>query len=103
VKESGLPKSERRSRYLDGSPNSKIAVGRGLDALHEIGKTEVDLDLHEIATHEDAESFRFHGLPTILINGRDPFADAAPRLACLVVSTGPSGVSQERRLWRSIA
>jgi hypothetical protein len=90
-----LPKSERRSRYLDGCPNSKIAVWRGQDALHEIGKTEVDLDLHEIATHEDEESFRFHGSPTILINGRDPFADAAPRLAFLVVYTGPSGVSQE--------
>jgi hypothetical protein len=58
VKESGLPKSERRSRYLDGSPNSKIAVGRDQHALHEIGKREVDLDPYGIATHEDTESFR---------------------------------------------
>jgi hypothetical protein len=75
--ESGLPKG-RSGRYLDGCPNSKIAVERVQHALHEIGKREVDLGLHVIATHEDAESFLFTGAPTILINGRDPLRRCRP-------------------------
>jgi hypothetical protein len=74
-------------QYFDGCPNWKTTaahlatlVGEGLDA-------GVDYEL--IDTHELAVARGFHGSPTVLIDGVDPFADdnAPVGLACRVYQT----------------
>lgn len=50
----------------------------------------MDLEYQRIETPEDAEKYQFAGSPTLLINGRDPFAsdDLAPiGLACRTYMT----------------
>jgi hypothetical protein len=43
----------------------------------------------EVTTAEQAEATGFRGSPTVLVNGRDPFADAAipTSLSCRVYQT----------------
>jgi hypothetical protein len=74
-------------QYFDGCPNWKTTaahltalVGEGLDAT---------IDYELIDTHELAAARDFHGSPTVLIDGVDPFADdSAPvGLACRVYKT----------------
>jgi hypothetical protein len=54
-----------------------------------MGSPNQELVLERVATPEDAERLRFRGSPTILIDGRDPFAnEAAPfGLSCRVYRT----------------
>lgn len=74
-------------QYFDGCPNWKTTaahlatlVGEGLDATVEYEL----IDTHELAVARD-----FHGSPTVLIDGVDPFADdnAPVGLACRVYET----------------
>lgn len=74
-------------QYFDDCPNWKIAaehlttlVDHGLDATIEYEL----IDTHELAVARD-----FHGSPTVLIDGVDPFAnDNTPvGLACRVYQT----------------
>jgi hypothetical protein len=50
---------------------------------------DTDVVLVEVATPEDAERLRFRGSPTVLVDGRDPFAeeDAPVGLSCRVFRT----------------
>ena len=54
---------------------------------------DADVVLVEVTTPEDAERLRFRGSPTVLVEGRDPFAeDADPvGLSCRVFRT-PEGL-----------
>jgi len=78
--------------YFDDCPNwttaserlTAVAASRGLV-----------VERRTVATVEEAEAERFRGSPTILIDGRDPFAsgDEPVGLACRVYQTpdGPAG------------
>ncbi len=77
--------------YFDGCPNwttadahlKRLAAARGLRVQHRI-----------VATAEDAQAVGLRGSPTILLDGRDPFASGeAPSLSCRIYSTpdGPAG------------
>lgn len=78
--------------HFDGCPNWTIAAERLDDIAARRG-----LVVHRrlITTSEDAEAERFRGSPTILVDGRDPFAtgDEPFGLACRIFETpdGPAG------------
>lgn len=81
--------------YFDGCPNWQQAEARVLEALHIVGLPKSTLVLEQVTTEEEAEQRRFRGSPTVLIDGRDPFADedAPTGLSCRLYTTpeGPSG------------
>lgn len=59
-------------------------------ALDDEGHQDVDITVDLVETPEDARRLRFVGSPTILVDGRDPFApDLAPPfgLSCRVYVT----------------
>ena len=78
--------------YFEGCPNWRT-VERRLRSLAE----EQDFDLHFrlVSTPEEAEAAQFRGSPTIVIDGRDPFAqgDEPFGLSCRLYRTpdGPAG------------
>lgn len=82
-------------QYLDSCPNWKTTDGRlrGVIARH---KLDVDLAYQLIESPEDAEKYSFHGSPSILVDGEDPFASAETRVgyACRIYDT-TSGESVE--------
>jgi hypothetical protein len=71
-------------QYFDGCPNWKTAAARVRQALDATGRAEVALEHEKVETLEDAERLGFVGSPTLLIDGRDPFATpgAPVGLAC---------------------
>lgn len=85
---------EIRLRYFDRCPNWQTVSQRLRDALREMGMNDMRLMLERVETTEDAERLRFIGSPTILIDGRDPFAgtDANFGLTCRVYQT-PEGLA----------
>jgi hypothetical protein len=80
--------------YFDGCPHWKVAEAR----LHEVldaGGEGGQIELRKVTTPEQAQRLKFQGSPSILIDGRDPFAgESGPiGLACRVYETedGPQG------------
>lgn len=81
-------------QYFDSCPNWELADERVRTAMSQLGIPVAEL-VHELVdTPEKAEALGFHGSPTILVNGRDPFANlAAPvGLSCRLFVT-PEGVA----------
>ncbi len=79
--------------YFDDCPNWRI-TNEHLEALNgEIGGLEISRV--EVTTPDDAERYRFRGSPSVLIDGRDAFADPDDPvgLSCRVYQTpdGPAG------------
>lgn len=78
--------------YFDVCPNWKVAAERLDDVA---GGRGVIVERRQVTTPEEAESARFRGSPTILIDGEDPFAsgDGPFGLACRMYQTsdGPAG------------
>lgn len=74
--------------YFDDCPNWHLLEGRLAQALAELGRDDV-VECRQVTTAEQAEALRFRGSPTLLVDGRDPFADAdAPvGLSCRVYRT----------------
>jgi hypothetical protein len=85
---------EIRLRYFEGCPHWKIAQDRLREALLAEDMADVEPILERLETPEDAERLRFIGSPTILLDGRDPFAEAtlAIGLTCRVYQT-PEGLA----------
>lgn len=88
-------------RYVAGCPNWRLADERVRRALADIGgAAEIRHELVE--GDEDVVRSAFHGSPTILVDGRDPFADeTAPLgLACRIYVTevGPQGAPSVTQL-----
>jgi glutaredoxin len=85
--------------YFDGCPNWE-ATYRHLETL--AAELEFELDRHHVATSEEAERLAFRGSPTVLVDGRDPFAtgDEPVGLACRVYPTdgGLAGAPTEQQL-----
>lgn len=79
--------------YFDDCPNWGIADGHLATLVGEIA--DIEISRIEVTTPEDAERYMFRGSPSILIDGRDPFAKATDPvgLSCRVYQTpdGPAG------------
>lgn len=75
-------------------PNGKPAAERLRAALDSLGLSDTTVTHRLVADQGEAEELGFTGSPTILINGRDPFAEAGrtPGLACRVYPT-PEGLA----------
>lgn len=79
-------------QYFDGCPNWEVLDRRLIEALN--GRTDASIVYQQVETAEEAMRLGFHGSPTILVDGVDPFAEAgAPfGLACRVFRT-PDGLA----------
>ncbi len=79
-------------QFFDGCPNWQTARDQLRAAARETG-LKVDLRFEQVDTLVDAARLGFTGSPTILIDGRDPYAaaDAPPALACRLYPT-PAGL-----------
>ncbi|KOU36258.1 hypothetical protein [Streptomyces sp. WM6378] len=75
-------------------PNEQPAVEQLRQALDDTGLRETVFTTRVITDQAEAERSGFTGSPTILIDGRDPFAEPghAPGLACRVYQT-PDGLA----------
>lgn len=62
--------------WFPGCPNWQETDTRLRSALAQVGP-QAAVSLVEVTTPEDAERLRFRGSPTVLVDGRDPFADEA--------------------------
>ena len=91
-------------QYFDGCPHWKLADQRLQGVLRRLDRRDVRLDYQLIDSPEAADHARFRGSPTILIDGRDPFADESQPfgLSCRVYETenGPQGAPTEAQLQR---
>lgn len=92
-------------QYFDGCPNWET-TDRTLSALLAEGwDARVEREL--VHSSDQAVERGFHGSPTVLFNGVDPFAepDAPPALACRIyqTETGPAGSPSIEQLRRAIA
>jgi hypothetical protein len=85
--------------YFDGCPNWKKADAR-LRSL--AAARDFELERRRVMSPEEAERAGFRGSPTILVDGRDPFArvDEASGFACRIYDTpdGPAGSPTEEQL-----
>lgn len=79
-------------QYFDGCPNWEVLDRRLTEALD--GRSDVQVAHQRVETAEDATRLGFHGSPTVLVDGVDPFADehAPVGLACRVFRT-PDGLA----------
>ena len=62
-------------QYFDSCPGWKVAGSR-LKAIIEERGLDVSLQYQRIETNEEAEKYQFAGSPTLLFDGRDPFASS---------------------------
>jgi hypothetical protein len=78
--------------YFDDCPHWRDAEARLRQALADVD-IEAEVTYELVRTPEEAERAGFRGSPTILVNGRDPFASPGDPvgLACRVYRT-PAGV-----------
>ena len=76
-------------QYFDGCPSWQVARDRLRQALGSTGRDDGAITYEKIETPEQAEEARFRGSPTILVDGRDPFADedAPVGLSCRIFRT----------------
>lgn len=78
--------------YFDGCPSWETTARR-LDGL----ASELDLRVRRVRvdTDDDVERWRFRGSPTVVVDGRDPFAagDEPVGMSCRIYQTpdGPTG------------
>ncbi|MBW3605982.1 MAG: thioredoxin family protein [Actinobacteria bacterium] len=86
-------------QHFDGCPHWQVADRRLHALADDLGFT---IEHHQIDTPEAAEAHGFRGSPTILVDGRDPFAagDEPVGLSCRVYATpeGPAGVPTVEQL-----
>ena len=78
--------------WFSGCPNWQGTDARLRQAVPMAG-VAADVVLVEVTTPEDAERLRFRGSPTVLVDGRDPFAEESDPvgLSCRVFRT-PDGL-----------
>lgn len=76
-------------QYFDGCPNWREAEADLTQAIDGVG-ADVDIAYEKIESIQQAETAAFRGSPTILVSGRDPFADndAPIGLTCRIYRTG---------------
>lgn len=80
---------------IDCCPHADAAAANLTAALAEAGVGEAVVSRVVIETARDASRWEFRGSPTVLLDGRDPFAGDAPRsfeISCRVYRT-PDGLA----------
>lgn len=79
-------------QYFDDCPNWRTTEAHLRQLAAE--RAHLDLVLEHIASSDDAERLGFHGSPSVLIDGHDPFPHdgLAVGLSCRVYST-PDGLA----------
>ena len=89
-------------QYFDGCPHWKLADERVRSVLEGVSTDDVTLEYELIDSPEKAERVGFHGSPTILVDGRDPFVTGQEPigLTCRVFRTeaGTEGAPTEAEL-----
>lgn len=75
-------------QYFDTCPNWKVTVERIKSVVSAHG-LDVDLQYQLVESPEEAEEYSFHGSPTLLVDGVDPFAteDTQVGFACRIYHT----------------
>jgi hypothetical protein len=63
-----------RVLYFNDCPHWRVAEARLREALAGLGDTAASVTYERVETPEQAERNGFRGSPTILVDGRDPFA-----------------------------
>ncbi len=78
--------------YFEGCPSWKVTEERL--AIIAAGRPDITVTCHRVETIDEAHRVGFHGSPSILIDGIDPFADAGASVAltCRLYRT-PDGLS----------
>ena len=61
--------------YFEDCPNWRLAEARLHQVLVELGRDSSVLGYQLVTSPEQAEALGFRGSPTIVVDGRDPFAD----------------------------
>jgi hypothetical protein len=76
-------------QYFDGCPHWKLADERVRRVLEGVSTDDVTLEYELIDSPERAERVGFHGSPTILVDGQDPFVTGIEQvgMSCRVFST----------------
>jgi hypothetical protein len=94
-------------QYFDGCPHWKLADERVGEVLRHLSRSDMKLEYQLIDSPATAEHAAFHGSPTILIDGRDPFVTGAEPvgLACREYRTdeGPQGAPTVAELQRLLS
>lgn len=87
---------------FDGCPNWQLADDRLREGLVRAGRTDARVEHRRVATLAEAEAAERRGSPTVLIDGREPFADprAPVGLSCRVghAGTGSAGAPTVEQL-----
>jgi hypothetical protein len=88
---------------IEGCPHADAAAANLTAALAQAGVGEAVVAQVVIASARDASTLEFRGSPTVLLDGRDPFAGDAPRsfeVSCRVYLTpeGLAGVPSVQQL-----
>ena len=79
-------------QYFDGCPNWEVLDQRLAEVVND--RSDVRVIRQLVETPEDAVRLGFHGSPTVLVDGIDPFADERTHvgLACRMFRT-PAGIA----------
>ncbi len=79
--------------YFDECPNWQVADARLREALETLA-LHLEVEKVLVTTPEQADLWNFRGSPTVLIDGRDPFAQPGEQvgLSCRLYRT-PDGVA----------
>jgi hypothetical protein len=89
-------------QYFDGCPHWKLADERVRHVLGAFSSDDVTVEYQFIDSPETADLVGFHGSPTILIDGRDPFTTGIEQvgMSCRVFRTedGIQGAPTEAEL-----
>jgi len=89
-------------QYFDGCPHWELADRRLATVLQDLDRHEIALEYQLIDSPEMAERIGFRGSPTILVDGRDPFATGTEPIgmSCRVFRTehGAQGAPTEAQL-----
>jgi hypothetical protein len=89
-------------QFVEGCPHVPVIRQRLADALEAVGRGDIEVWLTTIRTADEARKFGFTGSPTVLIDGRDPFARPHTKaaLSCRLYSNAPgsSGLPSIERL-----
>lgn len=92
-------------QYFTGCPNWQQLLNRLRDMT--ATRSDISIDTQAVETAEEAERLGFTGSPTLLIDGRDPFAEPGrpAGLACRVYITpdGPAGLPSRSQLEKLLA
>ncbi len=89
-------------QYFDGCPHWQLADERVRNVIEGMSNDEVSLEYQLIDSPETADRVGFLGSPTILVDGRDPFATGLEQvgMTCRVFRTehGVQGAPTESQL-----